>query len=200
MKGTPPKELLKRRQQKTPPKKQSAQTTILGMHPWAFWLTVFALLLSIVGLTLTALQFQARPTVSLGTPLDPANVLSTPIIISNDGLENLQDMGFMSYFKEVKYEGGGEIANATGARVLEAVHTLTAGEKHEVLPAQVVGFFGGTPRVRELDFALVVYFRPAYWPKTKRRFFRFRVAQNSDGTQRLMEVAAEDIEKDFDSK
>jgi hypothetical protein len=194
MKGKPPKEIRERRGQQ--PRRE--QVSIQPPKPFLKKLEwILGIGVGITGLLLTALQYQARPTVSLGTPLDPSDVMTTPITISNDGLTDLKDMRFQSFFKNIQFRDV-RIGDEIGTRLLDKIDTFAPGEKQEILPYQAIGIPSqyGTPI--ELDFALVVSFRPAYWPFDKRRFFRFSIAHNSDGTARLRNIAANDIKRIYD--
>jgi hypothetical protein len=196
MKSKPPKEIQKRRELK--PRQQTDQEST-GTSFWRKIEWVLGLSVGIAGLLLTALQFQARPTASLGTPLNPTNVLTTPITISNDGLTNLQAIRVQSFFRYAEYEGRLEVEDTFGNRALSGIETLATGEKEDVLPVQLFDFGKDSRRILKLDFALVVKFRPAYWPWEKRKFFRFGIAQNSDGTVRLRQEASGDIDEKYDA-
>lgn len=193
MKGKPPKKIQKLREStpKSPKQEKQSKKTFSKRVEW-----IFATGLALTGLMLTALQFQARPTVSLGTPLDPRDVVTTPLIVSNDGLTDLKDMRFESFFNGLEYPNRIYFGHVFGRDVLEKIDTLQPGEQQEIMPVNM--FKSGNKTPVKLDFALVIFFRPAYWPFKKRRFFRFKIAQGSDGIVRFRRVAAEDIEQTYD--
>jgi len=196
MKAKPPKEILARRakkphSQKEPQLKKGSFWKILE---WSLGIGI-----GVAGLTLTALQFQARPTVSLDAPLDPKDVLTTQIVISNDGLTDLQALDVQTFFKTIELPRHSVVSDNIGSRPILG-HMLAVGEKETVQPEQIFDFGPGmSNKTIKLDFAMMFKFRPAYWPFSKRRFFRFEMARNADGTQRLHQIPAGDIDKDYDA-
>jgi hypothetical protein len=90
---------------------------------------VIALLGLIVG-GLALIGLRARPTVSLDAPLDVNDVLSTPFLISNDGMLALRDVQVVSYGVRIQYLGGSDETNnvisqyVPPSRVIEVVPPL----------------------------------------------------------------------------
>lgn len=164
------------------------------MHPWAFYLTVFALLIGVAGLILTVLEFQARPTASLDTPLDATDVFSTPLVISNDGYLALNEVGAIWYIRDVRYVNGGHFYQNAAPGFVPESPVLEAGEHKTIAyPRQLVK---GLQPI-SVDIVAAIYFKPAFWPFGKRhKMFRLLSVRLPDGGLRLQlqpaaEVAAE---------
>lgn len=197
MKSKPPKEI---RQRREPPQKQSNKAVKPQKSLWRVLEWFLGLSIGISGLTLTALQFQARPTASLGDPFNPNDVWTTPLIISNDGLTDLEDVKFYAYIRKLDYRRGnkhiGFEDNGAENTLLKDVDTLATGDKQEITPMQILTMKVGLP-IESADFAIAISFRPAYWFRRKWRFFRFTSAKNYDGTNRLVPIAVGDTEDRF---
>src|ERR1035438_10301174 len=95
MSGRTPKEIRQRREQKPKPKQRRVAPKK------NCWLDRLNLSIGIASLVLVVigwiLGLRAGPTVSLGSPLDPNDVLTTPVEISNSGLIDLEDMRIQSF-------------------------------------------------------------------------------------------------------
>lgn len=195
MKAKPPKEIRERREQSRPtPKKRPPQTSRLD---WKFWAGVsiglLGLILSAVGLVL---GLRAGPTVSLETPLDSSNVLTTPVEIANNGPLDLTNVRVETYVRNLVTAGGGVVQDVMQINYFPPSKTLVAGESKTVPFGQLVK----TDPPTSADVSIILYYHPEYmsfWEK--RRVFRFTTAVQRDGTLRLQKQPAENILQRYDA-
>jgi hypothetical protein len=193
MRGKPPKEIEERRNQKPGKKPEAAPSR------WTWdWKYSLATALAIAGLILGAISLQARPTVSLEAPLDPADVLTTPFVISNDGMLSLNSVNVESYFSRIGYGDppNGADRYSIGRGFSPRNQTLEIGEKETVRVGHFM--YTNTPPVTYADIAWIVYFRSPFIPILRHRVFRFVTVRQKDGTLRLQEQAAGNILNEYE--
>lgn len=188
----------KRKTLKSPQSLQSTsvlQSSIIEKRPSG--LTMLGLILGAVGLLLTAAEFQARPTVSLESPLDPTNVLTTPIVISNEGLLSITDVNVATYIIEADYKDQGIEIGSLGVRYAPPNQRLEPGER-ETAPFQQMVFSAQSPMISG-DVALIVSFMPQYMPFIHRiRPFRFRTVKQADGNLRFEQQPPQDVVRQYE--
>src|ERR1700675_4778951 len=81
----------------------------------------------------TFLGLRAHPSVSLESPLDPKDVYSTPLVISNDGILDLNDVRVATLVIEIQYPAHKlEVGNIVSSYALDTP-TIGIGEKKTVL-------------------------------------------------------------------
>jgi hypothetical protein len=170
-----------------PPPSPSKPTHEKWKWDWKYWL---ALAIGIIGLILGAITLQARPTVSLEAPLDPRNVLSTPFVISNDGMLALENVEVASFLIRVAdINGNLQMGNIGGGYVPPSA-LLEAGER-ETVPFK--HFLSSDAPIIEADVALVVTFSPQFLAIIKEtRVFRFVAVRQANGLLRLVQEPAND--------
>lgn len=133
---------------------------------------------------------QARPTVSLDPPLDPADVLTSMIVISNDGILDLNNVGLQVVFKEMRWGNGSRAINNLGNFVYLNPPILEPGE-HKTERLGV--FFAGGGLVYA-DIGVRVTFRPQYIPFwSKHRLFHFKTVKQADGNVRFVQEPASEF-------
>jgi len=141
------------------------------------------------------LGMQARPTVSLDTPLDPASVLTTPVVLSNDGPLALTDVHVYAFVLEINMPGL-HLKNTGASGYIPPSGRMEPGEKKTVPIGQFLSYPG---KFDKLDMLTVIEFRPAYMPFwRKRREFRFSGETQADGNMRLQQQPVGDAEERFD--
>jgi hypothetical protein len=197
--GHPPKELLERRKQ--PPRKEHIPPDKKFSLDWKFWI---GLLIAIIALWLTV---EDRPTVSLGPPLDPKNLLSTQITIVNNGVLAIWDVSF-GVFEKHAVVNGIVMWDNVGNDYQVPTHVLRPGEPVTTDLSIIVGDTSAHSmlhfdtqkqaiRYDQLDVALIAHFRPTWAPFWRRnRIFRFKTVKTSEGTV-LQQVPAENIEDEY---
>jgi hypothetical protein len=194
MKPKPPKEVLDRRKdrphkpkEKPSRKKQRGKMEILG-----FWITTASLILGAIALILSF----GGPTVSLGEPLRPGDILTSQVEISNGGLLDLEDVKVIMYQKFVEYENKNTLRDGLAREFSPPSETLARGDTKTV---PLLNLIGGGMKIRSADVAIIAFYRPAYMPfLRKRRAFRFITATKSDGNPILQKQPAEHILEDYD--
>jgi len=136
----------------------------------------------------------------LDTALDPADVMTTQIVISNDGLTDLQVVAAETFIKSIKYEPNVTIGENLGQPAVVR-HTLAVGEKETIQPATFFGFQNivSNAHISHLDFGIVFKFRPSYWPFVKTTVFRFEAVRASDGAVRLRQKPAGNLNQDYEA-
>src|SRR5258708_2705144 len=139
MRGKPPKEIRERRVRRLHKESAEKRRTILGMEPWAFYLTILGLLIGVVSLALAGLGLQARPAVSLEAPLDPNNLLTTPVEFTNSGLLDLKSVKIIIFERLVTYTNDVRTANNAAGLDSAPESTLVAAEKSTVKARDVLG-------------------------------------------------------------
>jgi hypothetical protein len=192
MRGKPPKEILERRE--SPPPRKPAQQPSTVEWDWKFWA---GLSLAIAGLILTALGLQARPAVSLEAPLDPKDVLTTPIEFNNGGWLDLEDVKIITFVRKIERLGNIISSNITFGFV-PPTKTLMVAETTTVLLTDLIKSTEHQA-ITSADIALIAFYKPAYFPFwPKRKAFRFVAARQADGTLRLQPQPAEDTLDRYD--
>jgi hypothetical protein len=202
-KGRPPKELLERR--KEGHHKPHIPSDESNAVDWKFWsgmaVAVVGILLAVLGLWLAV---EDRPTVSLGPLVDATNLLSTQVIIVNNGVLPLRDVSVATFLQHALI-GGREFTEDIGDEYQPPTRVLMPGEPittdFSFMAGHRAGFVNGFPkgpmRFDDLDVALIVTFRPTWAPLwTRTRAFRFKSVKTSGGTL-LQQVPAEDIESEY---
>ena len=164
-------------------KKQKPSNKTATKKRRASGITVSILLTILLGIP-TLLGLRARPSVSIEVPLDPRDVFSTPLIIVNDGLLDLDNVSIISFDIKTLYEQ--EYAmDEHNIGLIDGVGTIGAGQK-VTLPFYRFVKFPVVPK--HADFALIVKFRPGYIPWwTKRAAFRFVTFQDAEGNLRFQQ-------------
>jgi hypothetical protein len=171
-----------------PEKKRPAKT---GKEPTHSSQGTIGILLTILLGIPTVLRLRAHPTVSLSDPLNPDDVRSTPFIISNDGLLDLEKVNVACYVVRMEATGDNEESNVFSANYIMELPNLMIGEK------ETVPFFDGVnlhEPIKNADVALIVTFYPQYMPFwSKKRVFRFSTVRDSFGKLRMQEQPAGDL-------
>jgi hypothetical protein len=206
-KWRPPKDIVKRRQESqlpryTQPSKQPVD--------WKFWsgmiVGVIGSLATILALWLTV---EDRPTVSLGPPRDPHNVLSTEVIMVDNGVLPIHDVSFAVFLKHGKIANILSINEVTddgfepSAKVLMPGEPVTSDLSIMAGPNSHLIYSNdrdknGNVDVQELDIALIAKFRPTWAPFWKRtRAFRFRTVTVGKNTV-LEQIPTADIETEYE--
>jgi hypothetical protein len=160
---------------------------------WKYWL---AFAIGALALALGILETKARPSVSLESPLDPANVMSTQFILENDTWFDFVDMKAAAIIKNLDTTFGHVGTIASGWNTLPIAPELKAGDKRTIpYPLQGVSF-GGT--VTSGDFGLIISYRPRWWPFwERRRGFLFTIGVQADGHSRFQQQPGEGIEREY---
>ena len=193
MRAKLPKEVVARRNQPTRPKPVTAAHSEWKWD-WKYWL---ATVLAVAGLILGAITLQARPTISLESPLDPNDVFSTPIIISNDGMLALNTVNVQSFFTYINYEGKQSTRvqhYEIGGGFSPPDQTLEIGEKETVN----LQYFLGSRSRQQSDIGLVVFFKSPCIPILRHRVFRFSTVAQKDGTLRLQQQPSGNIYSEYE--
>jgi hypothetical protein len=198
MKSKPPKEIRERRAQRPKPQNtpQPPKRSVLKMIE-----LILGIGLGIAGTTLTALQFRAKPTVSLESPLDPKNILTAQFVISNEG--QLAINGVNARFIVLSLQDRNRNRLNTGPmqprplplpnQALESGDRMTVG-----FPSNLARF--GVPIVN-FDLVVVVQFTPAYAPWWhKNRPFRLTGILHADDTIRLQQQPIDEAQRDLIDK
>jgi hypothetical protein len=154
---------------------------------WKYWVATG---LALLGLLLGAISLRARPTVALESPLDSRNVLSTPIVISNDGMMALRDVEVASFVIQAGYQNHDLEMGSIGSSYTPPGAALESGERETVLFEH---FFREDRPIIQADIALIVTFSPEFLPFFRRtRVFRFSTARQANGTLSLEHIPAAD--------
>jgi len=177
VRGKAPKEILDRRK---PPRGGSGSPR----WDWKFWSSTA---IGAVGLALAVLTYEARPTISLDSPLDPDDVTTTPLVVSNDGMLALKDVNVVSFFSELLYSRSMGMRDNIGTGYTPPNQTLETGERETVNLKTFVNF---AAPVAGMDLALIIYYRMEYTPFHRHRTFRFRAVRQADGKLRLQQQPA----------
>jgi hypothetical protein len=168
---------------------------------WKFWI---GLLVAVVALWLSV---EDRPTVSVGSPIDPDNLLSAQVTLVNDGVLSITDVSFTIFLKNAYVNGLRTWDNVEGdyeppTKILRPGEPVTTNFG-EIINSKSAYLNVGVRKYnkipyRDLDIALVAQFRPIwapFWHRT--RVFRFKSKLTSQGIT-LGQVPAENIESDYD--
>jgi hypothetical protein len=189
MKDKPPREVSEIRKRKPRPKPKS--TLSRWKWDWKYWLALaLSLLLGAIGL-------QARPTISLEPPLDVSNVLTTRVIIANDGLLALTNVRVAEFDEDILFADYSRSLKSLGERYVPPAGRLEPGEKERVsFQSLVVNLH--FPIVTA-DIGLIVSFSPQYLPfLNRRKAFRFKTVADHEGRLRLEEQPAGDLMRDYE--
>jgi hypothetical protein len=150
---------------------------------WVAWLALF---LAIIGLPPTIASWSSKPSVSLEAPLDPRDVLSTPVVLSNDGLMAIHNVQVATFIIKAAYDNGMVEIENTGAGYVPPNETLDHASKQVVPFKSLVN--QRNARIIYADVALVVSYTPDFFPFWKKtRAFRFLSVWQADGLLRLEE-------------
>jgi hypothetical protein len=193
MRSKPPQEILERRRK--PPRKLPVQRPSKWRWDWKYWLATG---LALIGLILGGIALRARPTISLEPPLDSRNVISTPIVISNDGMLALKDVEVTSFLYRIDlFTGVVRDQYDIGSGYIPPNKTLETGERETV---NISTFLSNDFNINigYADIGLIVTFRPEYTPCKRVRAFRLKTARQSDGTLRFEQQPAGDILEQYE--
>jgi hypothetical protein len=193
MRGKPPKKGAgkhKHRDQPTP-KPQISK----WKWDWKYWLAL------VLSLLIGALGLRAIPTVSLETPLNPDDVLSTPIVISNDGLLALTNVNVATYVVQEQWGLNAAAHDTFGAGYYPPNQRLEPGEAETVPFRTLVSAGEGVSKLTCADVALIVSFQVEYIPFIRRiRPFRFKTMGQKDGTLRFQKQPPGDVANRFQTQ
>jgi hypothetical protein len=146
-----------------------------------WWIGLF--LTIVLGLP-TLLGLRAHPTVSTEPPYDPKNVYTTPLVVANDSLLNLNDVHIVTFVIQVFVPpfGPNEQNSIGGSFALQPSIIQVGGKKTILLKS----FLNTDVGVVGSDIALIVKYSPEFMPFwTKRNAFRFTVGKDSNGNLRF---------------
>jgi len=197
MSGRTPKEIRQRREPGRPPKQRKVAPKKSGWRdPLNLCIGLASLVLGIPGF----LGLLSGPTVSLGSPLDPNDVFTTPVEINNNGLLGLKDVRVQSYVV-IYLTAISETRDEVNAGYQPPNNILRVGETQTVALQAMLhpSMLHLNRRTEVLDIALIAFYKPAFmpfWPK--RTAFRFRSVFQSDGKLRLIKVPAGDALEQYD--
>jgi hypothetical protein len=158
---------------------------------WRYWTaTALAVLGLIVSMTW-------RPDISMESPLDPDNVLSTQFVVENSTWFDFTDVKAAAMSKNIKTTLASVGSIYSGWDTLPIPPELPAGEKRTIpYPFRSIQF-GGT--VLAGDFGLIISYTPKYLPFWKReRGFLFTIGVQSDGRSRFQRQPGEEVEKEYE--
>jgi hypothetical protein len=130
------------------------------MHPWALAISVIGLLIGTAGTMITTLTLRSEPTITLGPPINPVNILSTQVEISNDGALSLADVDIAIYIRRIQGPKYAVTAMA-GNRYQPPSRRMQVGEKKTIRLGPTVNV--GLP-IRSVDMSLIVCYRPDVIP------------------------------------
>ncbi len=160
-----------------------------------FWAgTVLAEAGLLIGIFALWLTIKDRPTVSLGPPSDPNNLLSAEVTIVNNGVLAIQNVSFDVYLKRVEM-GNTVIEDSIAKPYRVPTGILRPGEPLDTPFDQIVE---GGFTYHSLDVALIAHFTPVWAPFWNRtRAFRFITKRRPNGSNVLEQAPAENIEDDY---
>jgi hypothetical protein len=168
--------------------------SIKASWDWKYWTTaalaVLAVFLAIVSMTW-------RPDVSIESPLDPNDVMSTQFVLENGAWFDFTHVKAAAVSKNIKTTLVSVGEMDSGWQTLPLPSELPAGEKKTIpYPLQSI-HFGGT--VLAGDFGLVISYTPKYLPFWKRkRGFLFTIGVQSDGRSRFQRQPGQEVEKEYE--
>lgn len=189
-KSHPPRDIRERRQ-RGPRKKKHPQ------WDWKFWAGFLATV--VLGLAALWLTVDDRPTIAIGPQLDSGNILSAEITIVNKGVLSIRNVSIDVYMKHAKlFTRDTSVNNLIAERYVIPTGVLRPDEPKVIYLGGLLRPSSQEPlRYRELDFALIVNFNPAWAPFWNRtRVFRFMLGQSENG-EFLQQVPDENIEDEF---
>ena len=190
MRGKPPKEIRKRREEGRP--KKSQPVPVEAKWDWKYWAAFFV---TVAGVVLGAIALRARPTTSLEPPLDPNDVLTTRVVLSNDGMLDLENVTVASVEEEVIFGNMGRSIKSLGEEYSPPARALEIGEKETV---EFLTFFKANVPIVSADIGLIVRFTPEFLPFLRRtKAFRFKTVKQADGHLRLEEQPQGELLRDY---
>lgn len=190
MRGEPPAEMLKRRKS-TPAKKLKKPSPKKNR-----WLDPLNLGLGIAGLAIAGLGLRAGPIASQLPPLDPHDVLTTPIEIRNNGILDLNNFRIVALEIKVDYVSEMSITDCLALKYVPPTKTLAPGDPLTVPFGKIVKVDG---RLINADVAIIAFYHPAFMPFWhKRKAFRFTTARQSNRDLMLQQQPPGDALEIFD--
>ena len=172
-----------KKKKRVPPRKQTS--TIPSGSKWdrKFWVGIAV---GIVSIILGALVLKQRLTITLESPTDPSNIMSTQIIISNDGILALEDVDVAIFIRNIQGPKYGA-SRISGTRYQPPARQMNVGDKRTVrLAPWRVGV--GQP-IQNVDIGVMVCYRPEILPKWlwagNPKVFRIDSVLQSNGEVRL---------------
>lgn len=162
-----------------------------------FCIAIIGLLIGVISLVLA---IKTEPNVSMESPLDPDSVLTTPFVISNDGplsIENVKVAILVKGFRDSRNNTIGVGVSDWG--ITEMSREMKPGDR-KTIPSPFQRLVMTVNPVVGGRFALVISFRPAYFPFwQKRRAFLFTIARQADGRSRFEQQPAENILDEYEA-
>ncbi|HWE52871.1 MAG TPA: hypothetical protein VG273_23960 [Bryobacteraceae bacterium] len=150
-------------------------------------LSVFGIVLTVLGLILGGLVLESRPTIALGTPSDPKNILTTEVVVSNDGALALEDVDIAVFIRSLTWPTNNRIDGDIGTTYQPPSREMAIGDRKTI---QLAPFLTLSSAIfTSADIGLLVCYRPIFvpswiWP-IHPRVFRFDSITQSDGYTRL---------------
>jgi hypothetical protein len=135
------------------------------------------------------------PVASVTPPLDPDNILTSRIVLSNNWWTDLIDLSVTSFFEHVTDSRHNESAKEIGIRYTPNTKVLDAGA---TVPVPFSGLAKFTGVALYADIGLIVTYHPRYWPFKKRKAFRFKTIKQSNGQLRLEQLPPNTLLEDYD--
>lgn len=188
-KHKPPKEIIERRESERNKQGKKQKPKIPWKWDWKYWLGTF---IAVIGLYIT---LEARPTVAFDLPLNPYNVMSTPVVLSNDGFLTLDEVQVATYVSDIHYRLSG-VQQDVSSEGYFPVGELTRDHKETVpLYSYVGATIAGRPdEINSADVSLIVSYKLEYLPFIKREdAFRFITVRQSDGNLRFIQEPTGDV-------
>ena len=134
--------------------------------------------------------------VSLESPLDPKNVMTTPVIISNNGMLALSDVDVICFEIHTEWEVHSEGSDNISERYEPPSGKLDPGEQKTVPLSQ---FNRARRRIVSSDIAMIVTLKMAIAPFWEgRKAFRFKTVRQSNGDLRFVQEPPEDALVEYD--
>jgi hypothetical protein len=150
------------------------------------WVGRIGFAATILGLLIGALVLVARPTISLEAPIDPDDILSTQVAISNDGALPLEDVDVAVWIRKIRGPKSTSIRMA-GTKYQPPSREMGIGDRKTITLSPISADVGNP--VFEADIGLIICYRPAYVPQWlwfgKPKVFRFDSINKTDGSTRL---------------
>lgn len=151
----------------------------------------------VIALILGAIQLRPKPIASLDTPLDPRDVLTTPIVIVNGGDLPLSNVSVTCFELATFSEGRGFGHDNLAEDYVLPSKTLNWGEAKTV---PLYHFFAPGNKI-ESDILLVVSYQMEYVPFFHRKkAFLFRTVKQADGNLRFVQEPAEEAFEHFNKE
>ncbi len=134
-------------------------------------------IVGVVGLVSGLLVFASRVSVSSSTPLNPSDPFSTPFFISNDGLFAIYDVKFHCDLRGIKFPEGGGVSNIS---IIDDSPSISSIEASEKATTKCMISIPDATRNDHADIAIVISYRPKFFPYQKNKKFRFVMEQGFD--------------------